>query len=194
MREGLRTNLGSSGAPTGIAVGAPAPFGVVRRYERGAQIVVAGQPAGLVYWVRAGLVRTYLIAESGEETTTAVLVPGMAFGLEALLGAELYYAFAEALDDVEVWAAPADELREHVLDDAWLYREVATALCRRLTHTEALLVDVAVRPVAARIPRALQRLKAGGLGGRSGLTRQALAALVGARRETVSRASARCEG
>lgn len=186
MSEAAPRRLTTDGATQ-----APAPVGLVRHYQRGAQIVVAGQPAWAAFWVRSGLVRTYLIAESGEETTTAVLGPGTVFGLGALLGRELYYAFTEALVDVKVQALPAEALRTHLLADPRLYRQVALALCRRLTLAEALVADVALRPVAARIPRVLERLELADSGEPVRLTHQALATLVGARRETVSRARSR---
>lgn len=166
----------------------PVPTAVLRCHARGALVVRADSPAGRVYLVRKGQVRLYLLAETGHETTNAVLGPGQLFGIAPLLGYPEYGIFAEALTAVEAWAVPASRLRQALPQDAALLRLVVHALGRRVALAEALLRNVTLLPVAERIPDALRRLD-DCLGGETAcLTREQLAGLVGARRETVSRA------
>lgn len=174
----------------GEADQAPAPFAVPRRFGRGTCMVEAGNPALTVYLLRSGHARTFLLAETGRETTTAVLGPGQLVGISPLLGHPVYHAFAEALTAVETWALPADRLLEWLPRDPALLDLVVRALGRQLALAEALLRNVALLPVAERIPDALARLEVCLGGEQPRLTRENLAALVGARRETVSRAVA----
>lgn len=87
-----------------------------------------------------------------------------------------------------MWALPAARLLQARPEDAVVLNRIALALARRLTAAEVTLRDVALLPVAERIPGALARLEAGFAGDGAKPTHEHLAALVGARRETVSRA------
>ena len=165
----------------------PIPDARLRRFSRGALIVEADRTAQTVYLVRQGQVRVYRLAETGHETTTAVLGPGQVFGIAPLLGQPVYHAFAEALTAAEVWALPADRLLEQLPDNLTLLQLIVESLGRRLTLAQALLGDVALLPVAQRIPDMLKRLEICLGGQRPGLTQDILAGLIGARRETVSR-------
>jgi CRP-like cAMP-binding protein len=108
--------------------------------------------------------------------------------LAALLGLPEYHGFAQASTAVEVWTIPVDRLAAELAWNPALLTAVGAALSRRLALTEALLRDVTLLPVRERVDDALARLGPC-LGGEAPqLTRAALAGLVGARRETVSRA------
>lgn len=87
------------GVQPGAASGAPAPFARLRHVRRAAYIVRADTPAEGVFFVRSGQVRVFLLADSGHETTNAILGPGELFGVASLLGFSAYRVFAEALTD-----------------------------------------------------------------------------------------------
>src|SRR5439155_17674812 len=163
----------------------------VRRVRRGAIFLVAGDRAPSLYLVRRGQVRTFVVSGARRETTTAVLGPGHVVGIAALLGRATHHAFAQALTPVELWVLPADRLFATLADDGTLGAAVAAALTRQLGLAEGLLGDVALLPVAERVGNAL-RLVARCLGDEPPrFTRAALATLVGAARESVSRAASR---
>ncbi|HEV2122417.1 MAG TPA: Crp/Fnr family transcriptional regulator [Chloroflexota bacterium] len=172
----------------------PAPFAVLRRARKGGLLVRGDDPAESVYLVHQGQVRIFLIAETGEETSFALLGPGQVFGIAALLGYPTYRVYAEALTAAEVWALPVDRLIRSMAHDAPLRALILAALARRLVLAEALLRDVALLPVAERIPNVLARLQVCLGGERPRLTRERLAGLLGARRETVSRTIAKTQG
>jgi CRP/FNR family transcriptional regulator len=166
-------------------------FSLIRRFPAGALLIEAGGPAERVYLLRSGQVRVFRLTESGHETTTAVLGPGQFIGLTALLAQATHRAFAEALTEVEAWMVEAERLLERLSQDAYLAELVLDGLGRRLLLAEGLLRDVALLPVAQRLPDAVRRL-ASCLDGEAPRLRQSdLAALVGARPETVSRVTAR---
>jgi CRP-like cAMP-binding protein len=167
----------------------PTPFAVERRFRHGSFLVLAGAPARAVYLICAGQVRVSVPAAPGRETTTAFLGPGQLIGLGALLGRPTYHACAQAVTRVAAWSLPAEELLGWLPGDPTLLDLVLGALSQRLALAEGLLRDVALYRVAARIPDALERLEPCLGGEPPALTRGALAALVGARRETVSRAA-----
>ncbi|HZR01464.1 MAG TPA: Crp/Fnr family transcriptional regulator [Chloroflexota bacterium] len=167
----------------------PTPFAVERRFRRGSFLVLAGAPAGAAYLIRAGQVRVSVPAAPGRETTTAFLGPGQLVGLGGVLGRPTYHAFARAVTRVVAWSLPPEGLLAWLPGDPALLDLVLSALSQRLALAEGLLRDVALYRVAARIPDALERLGPCLGGEPPALTRGALAALVGARRETVSRAA-----
>src|SRR5919199_5070449 len=168
----------------------PAPFGAVRRFARGATLVRAGEPAHTVYLVRRGEVRIYLLTEDGRETTTAVVGPGQIVGISALLGRPIYHAFAEALAPTEAWALPTEPLLRHLATDRVLLGLIIGALARRLAQEVSLVGDVALLPVGQRVADLQARL-ASELGHAPGLNKRAMAELIGARPETLSRTCVR---
>jgi CRP/FNR family transcriptional regulator len=166
----------------------------VRQVARGALLIAAGSPAEALYVLRRGHVRVYRLNEAAAEATTAVLGPGQAVGLSVLLGEAEYQDFAEALTPVEVWVLCASRLSEQLTQHPALAAFLADALLRRLSFEVALLHAITFEPVASRVVTVVGELGLvdGGVGPAAGgdglrLTRELLAALVGARRETISR-------
>src|SRR5919201_2000795 len=168
----------------------PAPFGALRRFGRGATLVRAGEPAHTVYVVRKGEVRIYLLTEDGRETTTAVVGPGQIVGISALLGRPTYHAFAEALVATEAWSLSAERVLRHLPGDRVLLGLVVGALARRLAQEVSLVGEVALLPVRQRVADQQARLTTE-LGHTPVLNKRALAELIGARPETLSRPSGR---
>jgi CRP/FNR family transcriptional regulator len=190
MHDVRPTHDRPAGEPHAAAELPPIPHAGRRRLERGALLVMAGDDAHTVYFVRCGQLRVFRLAESGRAATTAVLGPGQIAGIAPLLGRSTYDAFVEALTPAEVWTVPSERLSAVLVDDAALLERVAVALARRLDLAVGLLYDVALRPVADRVAAVETRLRPVLGGEPARLTRQDLGALVGARRETVCRAVA----
>jgi CRP-like cAMP-binding protein len=152
---------------------------------------MAGFPAEAAYLIRRGQVRVFLADEDGRETTTAVLGPGHFVGVSALLADPTHHAFVQALTPLDVWVLPAAPLRAHLARDPALLATICAAVSHRLALSAGLIGDVHLRPVDERLDAVRDRL-APCLGGEPPrLTREELARLVGARRETISRAVSR---
>jgi CRP-like cAMP-binding protein len=168
----------------------PAPFGARRRFARGAALARADESAHTVFLLLRGQVRIYLLTEDGRETTVAVVGPGQIVGISALLGRPTYHAFAEALVATEAWSFPADQLLRHLPGDRVLLGLMVGALARRLAQEVSLVGDVALLPVGQRVADLQARLTTE-LGHQPVLNKRALAELIGARPETLSRSAAR---
>jgi CRP-like cAMP-binding protein len=162
----------------------------LHRFPKGDYLTEAGGAAEALYIVRSGHVRTFLLDARAEEVTTAILGPGQVIGIAALLGHPAWYSFAEALTPVEAWALPACYLAEQMRTHPDLQTFLLYALMRRLAFEASLLGDIALRPVGERAASVQQRLALVN-GHPPRLTRSLIAELVGARRETVSRAGSR---
>jgi CRP-like cAMP-binding protein len=168
------------------------PTGVATRrlWTRGSFLAMAGAPATKVVLITSGLTRVIVPDyEPGREMTTALLGPGQIVGVTALTGAPAYHSSVLAVTRVEGWAMPADQVMDAIAEDPVLARHVLKALSNRLGLTRGLLGDMVLLPVAQRIPGVMARLSSCSGGGEPHLSRKLLASLIGARRETVSRAA-----
>jgi CRP-like cAMP-binding protein len=169
--------------------GPPTPSAIQRRFPAGAFITLAGWRVGAVYLVREGLVQACLPGpRPGRENVVALLGPGDLLGLAALVDQPVYHASDRAVTPVIAWSIAVEDLRRRLLVDAGLRAVVLRAVCRRLVSTQQLVGDQHLRPVGARVARTTAELAARGA---PPVPQLVLAALVGARRETVCRQLAR---
>lgn len=168
----------------------PAPFAALRSVARHSLLVVAGAPADTVYLVHSGQARAFLLHASGRETTTALLGPGHVAGIAPFVGRRTYHSFVQAITPLEVWALPSGPLLDELARNSDLLLTMLPSLSRRLALTQQLLRDITLLPVAERLVAAVDDLTQSLGGQRPALTRQALAAMIGARPETVSRVHA----
>lgn len=171
----------------------PTPFAVLRHFRHGERLVCAGAPAAAVYLIYAGQVRVYLERRrrSGrvQEVTTALLDAGHLVGISAFLGRPTHQAAAEALTPVDAWELTGDRLRRQLPHQPALQEVVLRAIGRELAQSEALLRAVVLHPVAQRLSDVPVLFQPAPGGEAPRLNREHLARLVGARRETVSRAA-----
>ncbi|MBN2393844.1 MAG: Crp/Fnr family transcriptional regulator [Anaerolineae bacterium] len=129
-----------------------------REFAAGTQILLAGAPCTMVYFVVTGTVRVYRLSLEGREQVLIHLEPGQALNvvpglLETKAARNL--SNAEAFTDVTLYAIPREDflsLLEHC-------PELATAVLRdiaaRLVHLTELVDDLSLRTVRARLARFL---------------------------------------
>ncbi len=161
-----------------------------RRYAKGRLIHAAGAMGADLYIIQTGRVIIQLPSERGEELTLRLLWRGDFFGEISLLDDEPLYGDAIALDDCELLLLGKREFL--ALLDAH------PSVSRRLRHNAQFARDLAFLDVPTRLARALVTLvESGGWGWtREGqvreaevveITQSALAAHVGATRESVNK-------
>ena len=154
--------------------------------------MVAGWQIEAVYLVKEGLVQVCLpTARPGRENVVALLGPGDLLGVAALVDQPVYRASGRAVTGVTAWSIAVEEFRQRLPVDADLRAAILRAVVRRLASAQQLLGDQHLRPVGARVARTAAELAARGA---PPVPQMVMAALVGARRETVCRqlAARRC--
>ncbi len=169
-----------------------------RRYARGTLIHASGAMGGDFYVIESGRVAIQLPSERGQALTLMLLGPGDFFGEISLLDDDPWYGDATALDDCQILLlAKRDFLA--VLDTyPSVSRRLLTIICRRLRHNASYARDLAFLDIPTRLARALVTLVESEGWGWTGnsrppdahvveLTQTALAAHVGATRESINK-------
>ena len=146
-----------------------------------------------LYLLKKGRIKLYKAADDGKEVTIDFLQPGDVLGNLSLVGDTPLGVFAEAVEDVRVWAVPRAQLQQLVQRKPHIAMLLIQAMSERVEHLEAQVEDLVFLPVPARVASALLRLAAehGRVSPRGTLidlrlTHQDIANVVGATRETVT--------
>lgn len=165
----------------------------VRRFPRKSLVYAPadGEPTVLV--LASGRVKIYDLTGEGRETILAFIEQGELFGELTVLDGEPRQEFAEAAEDSEVLAIPADDFLALLESRADLALSVTRLVGLRRRRIENRLRNILFLPSRARLVRLLIELvEAHGelLGTRYAirfpLTHQDLASLIGVTRETVT--------
>lgn len=128
-----------------------------RHFEAGQVIYVEGEPADFVYILESGWVKATRMTREGREQAMMFLRPVEVFGDIAVFTDTTYPGTVSALEDVDVWAIPA----QTVLDLIPRHPEFATAVIRhlgeRVLHYIRLVEDLSLRSVESRLANTLLR-------------------------------------
>jgi CRP-like cAMP-binding protein len=162
-----------------------------RPYSTGELILSPDQPSRDVLFIAQGRVRVVTYAASGREVAFAVLEAGSHVGeLSALDGAPRS-ASVEALEPCRVAALPPAAFQDLLLRHPALSLELLKGLARIVRRSDERIAELSVLGAVPRVYRELRRLaRPQGKGAVIAPlpTQEALAAHVGATRETVARA------
>jgi CRP/FNR family transcriptional regulator, cyclic AMP receptor protein len=141
----------------------------------------------VLFLISEGRVQLYRISPEGKKLVIATLGPGALFGEMALLGQKMHNAFAEALDDCQIFVMSRADLERLILNQPSVGRRVLETTGKRLRDAEQRLEDMAFKSIPARLASLLIRLSAEqGSDEIVGLTHQDLAETVGTYRETAT--------
>ena len=165
-----------------------------RRYQRGEVVFHQDDAGDRMHIIVQGRVRISIDSDDGREKDIALLGSGECFGEMALLDGSNRSANATAVDALETLVL----LREDFLEFQSKYPEVAAQttalLTNRLRNSNQMMGDLAFLDVPTRVAKQLLELAAAqAIVGDAGpvevpIGQEELARLVGASRETVSRA------
>ena len=166
-----------------------------RQYQRGEVIFHQDDPADRLHIIAEGRVRISITSEDGREKDIALLPAGECFGEMALLDGSSRSATATAIDGVETFTLFRQDFMDFLDAYPEVVSETTSLLTRRLRNVNQMLGDLAFLDVPTRLAKQLLEL-AGSQSGESeweapielSLTQDELARLVGASRETISRA------
>jgi CRP-like cAMP-binding protein len=153
---------------------------------------------GDFYIIESGRVSIELPSDSGEALTLRLLGPGDFFGELSLLDDEPWYGDATALDDCQLLLLGKRDFLQVLEKYPSVSRRLLTIICKRLRHSAGFARDLAFLDIPTRLARALIVLLDSEGWGWTGIqrpsdarvieiTQSALAANVGATRESVNK-------
>lgn len=161
-----------------------------KSYPKGSVILFEDDPGDSLFVVREGRVKVSLIAEDGREVILGILGIGAHFGELALIDDQPRSAHVIAMEESTLLVLRRDDFRRRVEANPIVAWSLLTELSRRLRRADDKIGSLVLLDVPGRIARML--LDAADEGGgpliEKPLTHQTIAQIIGASRETVSRA------
>jgi CRP-like cAMP-binding protein len=161
-----------------------------RSYPKGSVILFQDDPGDSLFVLRAGRVKVVLIGEDGREVILGVLEPGAHFGELALIDDQPRSAHVIAMEDAQLLILRREDFRRRVEANPTVAWALLTELSRRLRRADQKIGGLVLLDVPGRIARLLLDLadETGSNAIEKPLTHQTIAQMIGASRETVSRA------
>ena len=159
-------------------------------YPRGSVILFENDPGDSLFVVRQGRVKVVLIGEDGREVILGVLGVSEHFGELALIDDRPRSAHVIAMEESHLLVLRRDDFRRRVESSPAVAWSLLTELSRRLRRADEKIGGLVLLDVPGRIARLLLDLseEAGSNTIEKALTHQTIAQMIGASRETVSRA------
>jgi CRP/FNR family cyclic AMP-dependent transcriptional regulator len=161
-----------------------------RSYPKGSVILFQDDPGDSLFVLRAGRVKVVLIGEDGREVILGVLEPGAHFGELALIDDQPRSAHVIAMEDAQLLILRREDFRRRVEANPTVAWALLSELSRRLRRADVKIGGLVLLDVPGRIARLLLDLASESDGAviEKPLTHQTIAQMIGASRETVSRA------
>jgi CRP-like cAMP-binding protein len=161
-----------------------------RTYPKGSVILFQGDPGDSLYVLRQGRAKVVLIGEDGREVILGVLEPGAHFGELALIDDQPRSAHVIAMEDAQLLVLRREDFKRRVEANPTVAWALLTELSRRLRRADVKIGGLVLLDVPGRIARLLLDLadETGSEQIEKPLTHQTIAQMIGASRETVSRA------
>jgi CRP/FNR family transcriptional regulator, cyclic AMP receptor protein len=164
---------------------------VPRTYPRGTRVFHEGDSGDACYVIRSGSCRVTRQHSDGRAITLANLVAQDIFGELAMLDGELRSASVETLEDTELLALPARDMRALLNSNPEITVKLVVALTRRLRSTNERISRQSFQTVPSRVAGVLSQLvaeevPARGEGVTIRMNQVDLAQLAGTSRECVS--------
>ncbi len=148
-----------------------------------------------LFMLKKGRVRLYKVAPDGWEFTLAVVEAGTMFGEMALTAQRLREAYAEAMEPSDICVLKSEDLESIVRGNPDVGLQMIRVLSERLRVCETRLEDIGLKEVPARLANlVLQLAESEGVMTSDGpkipthYTHRQLATMIGASRESVTRA------
>jgi CRP/FNR family transcriptional regulator, cyclic AMP receptor protein len=161
-----------------------------KSYPKGSVILFEDDPGDSLFVVRDGRVKVVLIGEDGREVILGVLGVGEYFGELSLIDDRPRSAHVIAMEDSNLLVLRRDDFRKRVESSPSVAWSLLTELSRRLRRADDKIGGLVLLDVPGRIARLLLDLadESGTNAIEKTLTHQTIAQMIGASRETVSRA------
>jgi CRP/FNR family transcriptional regulator, cyclic AMP receptor protein len=161
-----------------------------KTYPKGSVILFEDDPGDSLFVVREGRVKVVLVGEDGREVILGVLGIGEHFGELSLIDDQPRSAHVIAMEDSTVLVLRREDFRRRVEASPSVAWALLSELSRRLRVADGKIGGLVLLDVPWRIARLLLDFAAAGDSPtiEKPLTHQTIAQMIGASRETVSRA------
>ena len=161
-----------------------------KTYPKGSVILFEDDPGDSLFIVRDGRVKVVLVGEDGREVILGVLGVGEHFGELALIDDQPRSAHVIAMEDAALLVLRREDFRRHVEANPKVAWSLLGALSKRLRRADDKIGGLVLLDVPGRIARLLLDFaeESGTEVVERPLTHQTIAQMIGASRETVSRA------
>lgn len=160
-----------------------------KNYPKGSVILFEDDPGDALFVVRAGAVKVVLVAEDGREVILGLLGVGEHFGELSLIDDQPRSAHVIATEESALLVLRRDDFRRRVEANPAVAWSLLTELSRRLRRADGKIGSLVLLDVPGRMARLLlDSVSAGDERIAKPMTHQTIAHLIGASRETVSRA------
>ncbi len=161
-----------------------------QRFAKGALIVSEGDAGDALYVVRSGEVKVVLVGDDGREVILQVLGVGDHFGELALIDGRPRSAHVVATHASSLLVLRRPEFRRQVEQNPKVAWELMVELSRRLRQADGTIGSLVLLDVPGRVAKVLLEHATPGEPASlvKQLTHQTIAQMIGASRETVSRA------
>ncbi|EFN94235.1 cyclic nucleotide-binding domain protein [Mobiluncus mulieris FB024-16] len=154
----------------------------------------SGDPLNRVFALKSGKVKLTRLSTLGRDHLLEILGPGDVFGLEALVGENVWFYTATSMESVEVTWAHVEDMRQVLADnhnlEMQLLRSFAALTQQRYERTMTIWdLDVPGRLAAVLLylGERFGETSEGGLVLPRGLTQRELSQMIGASRETANK-------
>lgn len=163
---------------------------VERHYSRGDLILLEGELGGALQYVHHGLVKVFKTSAGGKEQVLRLIATGHTFNDVPALDGGPNPASAAALEPSVVYSIQRTELSTLIVTRPQVALAAVQTLAEALRHLVALVEDLSLRHVSARVAKLLLDQEVASQEGQPvyHLTQQEMAALAGTAREVVGRA------
>ncbi len=162
-----------------------------RNYARNAIILSEGDEATALFVILSGHVKIVRNDAAGNEVILRMQGPGECFGELALIDGEPRSTSVVTLDKCEFSILRKREFDEQLDEHPEMARKMLPALTQHIRVLTDEVKDLALLDVYGRVAKTLQRMASGEVDGNPAieqrLTHQAIASMVGASREMVTR-------
>lgn len=161
-----------------------------KSYPKGSVILFEDDPGDSLFVVRAGRVKVVLVAEDGREVILGILGPGDHFGELSLIDDQPRSAHVVAMEESTLLVLRREDFRRRVEQSPQVAWALLLELSRRLRRADEKIGSLVLLDVPGRIARMILDTAAEGGSDQieKPLTHQTIAHVIGASRETVSRA------
>ena len=161
-----------------------------KHYPKGSVILFEDDPGDSLYVVREGRVKVVLVGEDGREVILGMLGVGEHFGELSLIDDQPRSAHVIAIEDALLLVLRRDDFRRRVDASPQIAWSLLIELSRRLRRADGKIGGLVLLDVPGRIARLLLDFAEENDGTKieKPLTHQTIAQMIGASRETVSRA------